>query len=127
MTIPSKRPTRKPTAAKAAPIVPPGLTLSRGMRIYQLPEIQVNGVTIAPAGEIEDPNAPAILTDADVSFLIRWAVQAAVDDVAAAIVSAMPKEHAGVLKHVIRNADGMITTVIEENATLRDVPSGVQN
>ena len=121
MTIPTKRPTRKPAPSKAAPILPPGLFLSKGMRIYQTPEIQVNGVTVAGAYQIEDPNAPAILTDADVSFLIRWAVQAAVDAAAGAIVSAMPKDHSGVLRHVIRDDNGLITTVIEENATLRTV------
>jgi hypothetical protein len=115
--IPTRRPTRKPTpTAKAAALPPPGMG-----RIYQTPEIRVDGVTVAPAGQIEDPNAPAILTDADVSYLIAWAVQAAVDDAALAIVRAMPKDHFGIVKHVIRDPDGKITSVIEENATIRTV------
>ena len=112
----------KPTPTAKAATLPPGLTLSRGMRVYQVPEIQVGGVTVAGAYQIVDPDAPANLTDADVSTLIRSAVQTALDDAAEAIVRAMPKDHPGVVKHVIRDADGKITTVIEENATLRDVP-----
>jgi hypothetical protein len=119
MTIPTRRPTRKPTA-KAAPL-PPGLTLSRGMRIYQAPEIQINGVTVVPSYEIQDPDAPVNLTDADVTALIAWAVKEAVCVFTPIIVGAMPTDHAAVLKHVLRDPDGKITTVIEENATLRTV------
>jgi hypothetical protein len=91
--IPTRRPTRKPTpTAKAAALPPPGMG-----RIYQTPEIRVDGVTVAPAG------------------------QAAVDDAALAIVRAMPKDHFGIVKHVIRDPDGKITSVIEENATIRTV------
>jgi hypothetical protein len=121
MTIPTKRPTRQPAPAKAAPILPPGLTLSKGMRIYQAPEIQINGVTVVPSYQIEDPNAPANLTDADVTALIAWAVKVALAAVTPIIVGAMPKDHPAVLKHVLRDPDGKITTVIEENATLRTV------
>jgi hypothetical protein len=122
MTISTRRPTRKP-AAKAA-LLPPGITRSKGStmnRIYQTPEIRIGGVTVAPAYQIADPDAPANLTDADVSNLILAAVKAVVDDVARAIVATMPKDHPGVLKHVLRDENGMITTVIEENATLRTV------
>jgi hypothetical protein len=123
MSISTRRPTRKP-AAKAAPILPPGLTLSKGStmnRIYQAPELQINGVTVVPSYQIEDPDAPANLTDADVTALIAWAVKAALTAVTPIIVGAMPKDHPAVLKHVLRDPDGKITTVIEENATLRTV------
>jgi hypothetical protein len=35
---------------------------------------------------------------------------------------AMPKDHPGIVKHVIRDENGRITTVIEESATIREMP-----
>jgi hypothetical protein len=108
-TIPTRRPTPRPTA-KAAPIPPKEPTVTAKYRQDDAVMAILAGSTFPPTTDIDTARAQGI----DVALR-------AVARVWPGAGSALPTDHPGVVKHVIRDPDGKITSVIEENATLRTV------
>jgi hypothetical protein len=107
-TIRSRRPTRKP----APPAAPP----SPGLERYRVPSNLQDGAMLAI---LEGGNfAPTT----DINLARAQGIDAALQSVARVMPGALPKGRPSIVKHVIRDADGRITTVIEENAMIRETP-----
>jgi hypothetical protein len=109
MTIPTRKPKRPAPRPAAAP-PPPGLER------HPVPSNLQDGAMFA----ILEGARFVPTTDIDVAR--AQGIDAALQSVARVMPGALPKGRPSIVKHVIRDADGRITTVIEENAMIRETP-----
>ena len=105
-TISKRRPTRKPTAAPPPP----------GLKKYPVPSNLQDAAMLAI---LEGGNfAPTT----DVNLARAQGIDAALKSVARVMPGALPKGHPAIVRSVVRDADGRISAVIEENAMIRETP-----